>query len=69
MKKLPRKIGTAESSDDLRAQLLRAERDAICSGELWDEAGVVDAELRIDRLKAELGETSPGVYDDQLPFG
>jgi len=38
-----------ESPGDLPAQLLRAERDAISSGEVWDEAGVAAAERRIDR--------------------
>jgi hypothetical protein len=38
-----------ESRGDLRAQLLRAERDATSSGEIWDEAGVAAAELRVDR--------------------
>jgi hypothetical protein len=57
-----------ESSGDLRAQLERAERDAIASGEVWDEDGVVAAELRIDRLKAQLGQPTPGLHEDHLRF-
>jgi hypothetical protein len=57
-----------ESPGDLRAQLLRAERDATSSGEVWDEEGVAAAELRIDRLKAQLGERSPGIHENHLRF-
>ncbi|MGH2980083.1 MAG: hypothetical protein ACRDLQ_10685 [Solirubrobacterales bacterium] len=57
-----------ESSGDLRAGLLRAERDAISSGGVWDEAGVAAAELRIDRLKAQLGERTPGIHENHLRF-
>jgi hypothetical protein len=57
-----------ESPGELQAQLLRAERDAIASGEVWDEAGAAAAELRIDRLKAQLGERSPGMHENHLRF-
>jgi hypothetical protein len=57
-----------ESPGDLRAQLLRAERDAASSGEIWDEAGVAAAELRIDSLKAQLGEPIPGIHENHLRF-
>jgi hypothetical protein len=55
-----------QSPGELRAQLLRAERDAISSGEVWDEEGVAAAELRIDRLKAQLGEPSTDIHEDHL---
>jgi hypothetical protein len=55
-----------ESSAELRAQLLRAEQDAISSGEVWDEASVATAELRIDSLKAQLGESLPGIHENHL---
>ena len=57
-----------ESRGDLRVQLLRAERDATSSGEIWDEAGVAAAELRIDRLEAQLGEHIPGIHENHLRF-
>ena len=55
-----------ESPGGLRAQLLRAEQDAISSGETWDEAGVAAAELRIDSLKVQLGEHIPGIHENHL---
>ena len=56
----------AEPPGDLRAQLLRAEREVIASGEVWDEEGVAAAEQRIDRLKAQLGEHIPGIHENHL---
>jgi hypothetical protein len=58
----------AKSPGDLRAQLLYAERDAISSSEVWDEAGVAAAEVRIDCLKAQLGELSPAIHENHLRF-
>jgi hypothetical protein len=55
-----------ESPDELRAQLLHAEQDEIASGEVWDEAGVVAAEQRIDYLKTQLGEPSSDIHEDHL---
>lgn len=57
-----------ESPDELRAQLLRAEQDEIAKGEVWDEAGVVVAEQRIDYLKAQLGEPSSDIHENHLRF-
>jgi hypothetical protein len=57
-----------ESPVELRAQLLRAEQDEISSGEVWDEAGVVAAEQRIDYLKAQLGEPSSDIHQNHLRF-
>jgi hypothetical protein len=61
-------LADPESPDDLRAELLRAEQDAISSGEAWDEEGVTAAELRIDFLKAQLGEPSSDIDENDLRF-
>ena len=45
-----------------------AEREAISSGEAWDEEGVAAAELRIDRLKAQLGDPTPAVTTTTFRF-
>jgi hypothetical protein len=55
-----------ESLGELRVELLQAEQDEVASAEVWDEAGVVAAERRIDYLKAELGEPSTDIHQNHL---
>jgi hypothetical protein len=52
-----------ESPSELRAELIHAEQDEIASAEVWDEASVAAAELRIDGLKAQLSDPSRGIQD------
>jgi hypothetical protein len=55
-----------ESPRELRDELLHAERDEMSSGEVWDEAGMIAAEQRIDYLKAQLGEPSSDIHQNHL---